>query len=118
MAEVTFRSGDPDRIPYTPSGGDLDGGDVVLLGNTTGLTCGIVPANGITNNRLGSLEAGGGVYDVVNLSNAANYAKVWWDNTAKKVTTTSTNNAQFGYIVGGGAGGANTTAQALHNPKA
>jgi hypothetical protein len=64
----------------------------------------------------GAVAAGGGIYDVVNLNNAADYAKVWWDDSANKVTTTSTNNALFGFIVSGGGGGANTTAQALHKP--
>jgi hypothetical protein len=41
---------------------------------------------------------------------------VFWDDSANKVTTVSTNNAQFGYIVAGGGGGANSTAKALHKP--
>jgi hypothetical protein len=115
MADTTFRSGTPRTVDYTPSSGNVAVGKVVLLGNTTGLTCGVAHL-AITNNTLGSLSVGGGVYDVVNLSNAANYAKVWWDNTNSKVTTTSTNNALFGFIVTNGGGGANTTAQAMHWP--
>lgn len=115
MAEATLRYGEPVMIDYTPSGGDLDSGEVVLIGNTAGLTCGIAHS-AITNNVLGSLAAGGGVYDVTNLNNAADGAKVWWDNSAKKVTTTSTNNALFGFIVSDGGGGANTTCKALHHP--
>jgi len=100
---------------YTPAAGDLAAGQVILLGNTTGLTCGIAHEP-ITNNTFGTLAVGGGVYDVTNLNNAANYAKVWWDDSVNKVTTTSTNNALFGFIVSGGGGGANTTCQALHFP--
>lgn len=117
MAQVTFRAGTPEVIDYTPSGGNLAGGDVVLLGNTTGLTCGVAPANGLLNNVKGSLEVGGGTYDCVNLNNAANYTTVYWDNAVDKVTTVSTNNAKFGYIVDMGAGGANTTCRVLHHPK-
>lgn len=115
MAEATFRHGDPIMVDYTPGSGAVDAGDVVLLGNTTGLTCGIAHVD-IANSTQGALAAGGGVYDVINLNNAANYAKVWWDNSAKKVTTVSTNNALFGWIVADGGGGANSTARALHKP--
>lgn len=117
MAEATLRSGNPEMIDYTPTSGDIDAGEVVLLGNTTGITCGIAHGD-IANNTKGALAIGGGVYDVVNLNNAANYAKVYWDDSGKKVTTTSTNNALFGYIVADGGGGANSTAKALHWPRA
>jgi hypothetical protein len=64
------------------------------------------------------LATQGGVYDVINLNNAATGAKVYWDvvNNTRKVTSVSTNNAVFGWIVAEGAGGANTTAKAYHNP--
>lgn len=117
MAETTFRHGDPVMIDYTPAAGDVDAGEVVLLGNTTSPTCGIAHRP-ITNNTLGALAVGQGVYDVVNLDNAADYALVYWDfaGATGKVTTTSTNNAIFGFIVRDGGGGANSTALALHWP--
>lgn len=114
MAQVTYRHGEPTMVDYTPSA-DVSAGDVVLLGNTTGLTCGVVHVD-IANAVQGAISAGGGVYDAVNLNNAANYAKVWWDDSANKVTTTSTNNALFGFVVDGGAGGANSTCRVLHKP--
>lgn len=120
MSDTTFRSGSPVMIDYTPSSGNVAAGDVIVLktaaaNNTSvGLTVGIAHVD-IVNATLGALAAGGGVYDVVNLNNAADYAAVWWDGTSK-VTTTSTNNALFGFIVSNGGGGANSTAQALHVP--
>lgn len=116
MADAVFRHGNPRQIDYTPSGGNVAAGEVVLLGNTTGVTCGIAH-RAIVNATAGAVAVGGGVYDVVNLNNAANYAKVYWDNSANKITTVSTNNALFGYIVDGGAAGANTTCRALHVPE-
>jgi len=101
-------------IDYTP-GANVTAGDVVLLGNTTGLTCGVVHTD-TESGILGAIAAGGGVYDAVNLNNAATYAKVWWDDTNNKVTTVSTNNALFGFIVDDGAGGANSTCRVLHKP--
>ena len=115
MPEVIFRSGDPRVINYTPAAGNLVSGQVVLLGNTTGLTCGVVRSAAITNNTLGALEVGGGVYDVVMIGNYAPYTTVYWDDTNNKVTTTSTNNAKFGYLVEGNTG-ANTTVLCLHDP--
>ena len=117
MAKAIKRAGDPRKIAYTPGAGNVAAGDVVLLGNTAGLCCGIATQD-IANNVAGSLEVGGGLYDVINLNNAANYAKVYWDNTNSKVTTVSTNNAQFGYVVENGGGGANSTCRCLHFPNA
>lgn len=113
--DTVFRHGEPIMIDYTPSGGNVAVGDVVLIGNTAGLCCGIAHS-AITNNVKGALAAGGGVYDVTNLNNAADGTKVYWDDTNNKVTTTSTNNALFGFIVTDGGGGANSTARALHAP--
>lgn len=110
--EAVFRHGDPVMVDYTP-GADVSAGDVVLLGNLTGLTVGIAHVD-ISNGILGALAAGGGVYECTNLDNAADYAKVYWDGT--KVTTTSTNMATFGFVVGRGGGGANTACDVLHVP--
>ena len=112
--ECVFHHGEYRAIDYT-AGADISGGEVVLLGNTTGATNGIAHSP-IANGALGSLAAGGGVYSGVNLNNAANYAKVWWDNAVNKLTTVSTNNAQMGWIVKGGGGGANSTCYFYHWP--
>lgn len=119
MAETTFRHGAPVMVDYTPGSGDVSAGDVVLLGTVTANTAGTGAVAGIahsdiTNSTLGALAVGGGVYDVVNLNNAATGALVYWDTD--KVTTVSTNNAVFGFIVADGGGGANSTAKALHHP--
>jgi len=123
MPEATFRHGDPLMVDYTPADGDIDAGEVVLIGSVTANTAGTGAIAGIahrdiTNNKVGALAAGGGVYDVVNLNNAANGAKVYWDDANNKVTTVSTNNAVFGFIVTNGGGGANSTARAVHKPYA
>lgn len=121
MADTTFRHGDPVMIDYTPSGGNVAEGEVVVVGSVTANTSGtgavaMVAHRPITNNTKGALAIAGGVYDVVNLNNAANGAKVYWEDTNNKVTTVSTNNAVFGWIAYDGGGGANSTAKAFHNP--
>jgi hypothetical protein len=117
MAEATLRHGDPMFEDYTPASGNISSGQVVLLGNLVGLSCGIAHGD-ITNNTLGSLAVGGGVYEVTMLSNLANYALAYWDDTNNKLTSTSTNNAVFGVVLTGGGGGANASVYALHNPMA
>lgn len=121
MAEVTYRHGDPVMIDYTPSSGAITEGQVVLVGSVTANTSGtgavaMIAHRPIANNVKGALAVSGGVYDVVNLNNAANGAKVYWEDANNKVTTVSTNNAVFGWIVADGGGGANSTAKAFHNP--
>jgi hypothetical protein len=113
-AEAVFRHGEPTMADYTPAAGNVAGGQVVLLGNTAGLTVGIAHQP-IVNGVLGSLAVGGGVYDVTMLTNIAAWTKVYWDDTNNKVVTTSTNMAQFGYLLTGGTG-ANTIVEALHIP--
>jgi hypothetical protein len=121
MTQAIFRHGDPVVIDYTPSGGNVAAGDVVVVGSVTANTGGAgaftgIAHNPIVNNTLGGLAIGGGVYDVVNLNNAPNGAKVYWDDTNNKVTTASTNNAVFGFIATNGGGGANTVCRAKHDP--
>lgn len=119
MSDTTFRHGSPVMIDYTPSSGNVAAGQVIQATDAAsnsvelGLSC-LVAHTAIENNTKGAVAAMGGVYDVVNLNNAADYALVYWDDSNNKVTTVSTNNARFGFIVSNGGGGANSTAQALH----
>lgn len=113
--EATFRHGDPVMVEYTPAAGNIAAGQVILAGNTAGLTT-VIAHLDIANNVLGGVAVGGGVYDFINLNNAANYAKVWWDDSANKVTTVSTNNALIGFVVANGGLGANSTCRAIHKP--
>lgn len=114
MAEATFRHGEPLMVDYTAAA-TLSAGQVVLLGNTTSPTCGVVHRD-IANAAFDAIAIGGGVYECVNLDNAANYVPVWWNDSVNKLTTTSTNNAKFGFVVRDGGGGANTNCLALHHP--
>lgn len=120
-AEVTYRHGDPVMADYTPASGNIAVGQVVVLGSVTANTAGTgalaaIAHRPITNSTLGALAVGGGVYDCINLNNAATAAKVYWEDTNNKVTTVSTNNAMFGFIVSEGAGGANSNCKVLHKP--
>src|SRR5262252_8876491 len=109
-----FAHGDVVHIDYTPTTGNVAAGAVIALSNTGPVGMAFEP---ILNNVLGSLALGG-VWNVTNLNNAANYAKVYWDATNNKVTTVSTNNALFGTVVSQGGGGANSTCRVLAYPYA
>jgi len=111
---VAFRHGDPSFADYTPSAGNVAAGSVVLIGNTTGLSCGIAHLD-IANGVMGSVAVGGGIYDVTMLTNLPPGQTVYWDVTNSKVTSTSTNNALFGYLITGNTG-ANTVVRAIHIP--
>jgi predicted RecA/RadA family phage recombinase len=114
MADTTLRD-DGDGIAkmrYT-AGSAVAAGEVVLIA-ATGTTCGIAPLP-IPAGATGTLNIGG-IYDCVNLDNAANGAKVYWVAASKKVSTTASGNSLFGYILDGGGGGANSTCRVLHRP--
>lgn len=112
--DAVLRHGSPTYADYTPAAGNVAAGQVVLLGNLTGLGCGIAHMD-IVNAVVGSVAIGGGIYDVTMLTNIAAWATVYWDDTNNKVVTTSTNNATFGVLLTGGTG-ANTVVEALHAP--
>jgi hypothetical protein len=114
--EATFRHGDPIFADYTPAAGNVAAGQVVVQGNTAGLSCGIAHLD-IANNTLGALAVGLGVYDVTMLTNLAPWSLVYWDDTNNKVVSTSTNNAVFGVLLTGNTG-ANTVVEAMHIPTA
>ncbi len=121
MAEATFRSGEPIMVDYTPASGNIAAGQVVLIGSVTANTAGtgavaLVAHTAITNNTIGAMAAGGGIYEVTSLENAVLGTIVYWVDATNKVSTTSTNNAKFGYVVANAGGGANTTVRALHDP--
>lgn len=113
MAEATFRHGDPVMVDYT-AGADIVAGQIMLLGNTTGLANGIAH-KAIANTALGALGVGGGVYDVKVAGNYAAYSKVYWDDANAVLTTTSTNMSLFGFTVETAAA-ANAIVKVLHQP--
>ena len=111
--EAAYRHGDPVMIDHTP-GADVSAGQVVLIGNTTGFTCGVAHSD-IANGELGAIAAGGGVYAVKVASNYAAGTKVYWDDTNSILTTTSTNMSLFGFTVEAAAA-ANAVVKVLHEP--
>ena len=114
MAETLFRHGHPVMIDYTPAAGDIAAGDMVLIGNTTGLTLGVAHVD-IANTVLGALAGGGGVYDCQVASNYASGTLVYKPAANAILTTTSTNNAPFGFTVESSAA-ANAVVKVLHHP--
>lgn len=90
--QARFVSGDPVSIDHTPSGADVEAGDVVVIGD--------VPAIArlkIVDGELGALDVGGGVYEVTPSGTISKGAKVYWDDTNNKVTATASGNKAFGW---------------------
>lgn len=112
-AKASYRHGRPNTVDYTAAA-NIVAGDVILLGNTAGVTCGIAHRD-IANTEKSELSIGGGFYAVKVASNYAAWTKVYWDNTNSVLTTTSTNMATFGYTVEASAA-ANAVVECFHWP--
>jgi phage-related tail protein len=102
MAQAVLRSGNPETIDYTPAA-DVAMGDVVVLStvvaNNTGLGLALgIAQRAVANAALGALAIRGGEWNCTSLHNVANYQTVFWDDTANKLSNTSTNNSLFGYV--------------------
>lgn len=95
----------------TTAGADISAGEVDLVGD--------VPAiahNEIANGDLGALAFRGGVYEVPGDAVIAIGTKVYWDDTAKKVTGTAAGNKHFGTTVTA-CGGDTQLCDVLHHPE-
>jgi len=113
MTDAIYRHGRPLMVDYTAAA-DIVAGEMVLLGNASGVSMGIAHS-AIANADTGSLAIGGGVYDCVVASNYAAWSKVYKPSGNAILTTTSTNNALFGYTVEASAA-ANAVVKVLHDP--
>lgn len=112
--QAQFRHGDPLMVDYTPTAADVAAGDVVVIGD---LAC--IAHQKITKNTLGAVAAGGGVYRVTADGALSAGVKVYWDDTANKVTATSTNNKVFGYVAPNNAASADgDQIDVIHAPEA
>ncbi len=117
---ANFRHGTPVMVDYTPASGNLAAGAFVLIGSVTANTGGTgalltITHKDIVNNVMGELAVGGGVYDCQVASNYAFGSKVYRTGSNNILTTTSTNNALFGYTVETAAA-ANAVVEVLHVP--
>ncbi len=117
---ANFRHGKPVLVDYTPASGNVNAGDMVLQGSVTANTAGIgailtIAHKDITNSTLGEVAIGGGVYDCQVASNYAAFTKVYKPSGNSILTTTSTNNALFGFTVQTSAA-ANAVVRVMHSP--
>lgn len=92
MPQATLVSGNPVMGDHV-AGADIAAGDVVVRGDLVGIA-----HLDILNTKRGSLALGGGIYDVMVAGAYAAGAKVYWDDTNNKVTTTSSGNKGFGFM--------------------
>lgn len=107
--EATFVHGNPLMIDYTPSA-PIDAGMVVVTNDTVRIAHRAIAAN-----ELGSLASFGGVYRCVGDGVIAADKKVYWDNTANKVTLTAGTNKVFG-VTATACAGDGETCLVVHMP--
>jgi predicted RecA/RadA family phage recombinase len=93
MVQARFYHGDPLMADYTPSAA-VSTGDVIIVGDMP-----LVAHLDMIANRKEALAAGGGVYQVVADGAIAAGKRVYWDNTADKVTLTAAGNTSFGWTL-------------------
>lgn len=93
MGQANARGGEPIFVDYTP-GGAVSAGAVVVQNDLPG-----VAHVDIAASELSALAVGGGVYDMTGDAAISAGKKVYWDDTANKVTETSSSNKGFGYTV-------------------
>lgn len=102
MADAVFSHGDQVlQLDYTPSGANVAGGEVVVVGAAPSIKP-MIAHRAIIDGELGALADHGGVYDMVSDGTVVGPAdEVYWDDTAKKVVggTGGAANAHFGHTV-------------------
>jgi predicted RecA/RadA family phage recombinase len=115
-----YLRGKPIMQNYVNSGALINAGDVVLVGTMPAIAHTDIPAytGGTT---FDALACRGGIYQMT--ADVATYTPgtyVYWNNTAKQVTTTAAGNTKFGWVVGGGndllSDPAGATVSVLHEP--
>lgn len=85
---------DPVATPYTPSGSDVSGGDVIVISNNV-----YFATEKIADGVLGTIFIGG-VWDLPQEASVAHSAGVliYWDATNHVVTTTAGSNKKIGIV--------------------
>lgn len=114
--DAIFHHGSPLMVDHTPSGADVEAGDVVVVGDLP-----LVAHLDIADGKTGALAAGGGVYQVTAGGAAAAGKKVYWDAANGKVTTSAASGANkvFGYVAPESAAAADgDKIYAIHRPEA
>jgi hypothetical protein len=109
-----MRHGDPVKVDYTPTTGNVAAGYPFVVGSGASVLL-LVPHSPIANNVQGAAAVAQGIYECLNLNNAAIGAKVYWDATNLGASNVSTNNTLFGYVVENGGRGINTTCNVYHH---
>lgn len=107
--QAIFVNGNPIMVPYTPSGA-VSSGDVIVEGARV-----YIAHQDIAANALGSVAAGGGVYDFLATSGdeVAMGDDVYWDDSSNVAEESATSNNLIGQCVLAKASGT-TTLRAIH----
>jgi len=94
MAQATFYQGEPTMIDYTPSGAAISAGEVKVVSNLP-----LVAHKDIADGYLGALAAFGGIYLMTGDAVISAGKRVWWKDSADKVSETADGNKHFGFTI-------------------
>jgi predicted RecA/RadA family phage recombinase len=111
MFEAFFLTGSPLMVDHTP-GADVAAGQVVVTNDSVRVCHTKIPAN-----QLGALASEGGLYRSLVDGAIGVDRKVFWDNTAKRITLTATGNKVAG-ITTTAAAAAGDAIEWRHDPSA
>lgn len=100
-------------VPYTPVGSNVAEGDVVVLGNTAGITVGVVHRP-IVENTLGEIAVGGGIYEMTAIANTNAFTEVFVDAANTSFDGAANTGQHFGYTTE--AAVANNVSEVFHHP--
>lgn len=93
--QAIFVSGNPNMVPYTPSGA-IAAGDVIIEGSRV-----YIAHLPIAAGELGSVASGGGIYDFIATSGdvVAMGDPVYWDDSNNNAEESPTSNTLIGSCV-------------------
>lgn len=111
MAQATLKHGGVTMCDYTP-GSAVTAGDVVVIGDVA-----VIAHKDIAASALGAVAVSGGVYTVTGDAAIAAGKKVYWDDTANKVSETASGNAHIGHVApGSSCSGDGAACDVVHSP--
>ena len=111
MGQADLKNGSPVMADYTP-GSAVTAGDVVVV---AGVPC--IAHSDIAANELGALAVGGGIYTTTGDAAIDAGDKVYWDDTANKVSETASGNGHIGHVApGSSCSGDGGSVDIVHNP--
>ena len=122
--QALFQSGDVQMVDITSTqaGGALTAGDVLVIGDLTGVVHTSYSTDDYTDEKKHAVGANGGIYSCLKGTGSGDAlatigTKVYWDDTNDVVTATASSHKVFGRTVAAAAA-SDATVDVEHDPGA